>query len=297
MSFGWGTGPWGMFPWGGGFAPESAQLAEAVAVRENVVRAFFSAELEFTGLLGTNDAGDPSHYSVAPTPGTVGSDGLPARPVTAILAELVDDAGFPGTIVDLTLDRRLSPYPAAYDLTVHDLVTLASVLLTPVNAHAAFPGVQQPPPQLTVDQALPTRDFAHPDTLSGELDPLPSAGDPNVLGTIPVGSDGDYAVDAGVQNLKKRIFRRLTTTKSRFLHLGAGYGVGVQNFLKLLATAGVRQQIAADAQAQIAQEPGVKKVVVKMLFDPAVPELTRLVVLVRPTAGKPVRIDAPFVQL
>jgi hypothetical protein len=264
-----------------------------------VVQLFFTAELQFTGLNDFNDAGDPSHYVITPVAGTVGSDGLPARPVTAVLVESVEPggSGIPGTILNLILDRPLSPYPAEYLVVVENLVTIDFIPLDPMNSNATFLGTQQPPPQLTVDQALPTRDFAHPDTLEAQLDPLPSAGDPAVLGTFPVGSDGDYAADSGTPNLKKRIYRRITTTKNRFLHLGNGYGVGVQNFSKMLATAGVRQQIAADLQAQIAQEPDVKKVAVRMVFDPAFPELTRIVVLVRPTAGKPVRFDAPLVDL
>lgn len=300
-STGWGSQPWAQFPWGlgGGLTPSSAELSAAVPIRENVVQLFFTAELVFTGLNDFDDAGDPSHYSISPVPGTKGSDGLPARKVTAVLVDSVEPGGegIPGTVLNLTLDRPMSPYPAQYTVTVQNLVTIDSIPLNPLNATATFFGTQQPPPELTVEQALPTRDFSHPDTLEAQLDPLPGAGDPQLLGAFPVGSDGDYAADAGVVNLKKRIFRRLTTTKGRFLHLGSAYGVGAQNFLKLLATAGVRQQIAADAQAQIAQEPDVRKVVVRTVFDPTVPELTRFVILVQPTAGKPVRFDAPLISI
>jgi len=296
---GWGSAPWGGFPWGlaGGVTPASVELAEAVAIRENMVQLFFVEELEFTGLLGLNDASDPTHYAVTPVAGTIGSDGLPARSVGVLLVENVADGGIPGSIVNLTLDRPLSPYPAQYLVTVQNLVTIPMTVLNPTNANATFFGTQQPAPNLTVQQSLPSRDIAHPDTLEAALDPLPNAQDPTVLGSIPTGSDGDYAFDEGIVNLKKRVFRRLTTTKGRFLHLGASYGVGVQNYLKRLNIPSVRQQIAADAESQISQEPDVQKVKVRVVVSVDVPEQSRFVILIKPVAGKPVRFDAPLIAL
>lgn len=296
---GWGSGPWGAFPWGlgGGAAPASANLSLAIAVRENVVELFFTAELEITGVLGANDAGDPLHYTITPVAGSVGYDGLPARTVTVLKVENVEDEGHAGTILDLTLDRALSPFPARYLVTVQNLVTLTLVVLTPSNASANFYGVKQPERDPTPEGILPSRDIAHPDTLSSALDPLPNATDPLVLGTIPVDSSGDYATDEGIASMRKRIFRRLFALPNRFVHLGAGYGAGIQAFLKMISSPTVRQKVATAAEAQIGQEPDVAKVKVKIQFDRNRPDIARFVVLVKPTVGAPRRFDVPLVDL
>jgi hypothetical protein len=290
---GWGSGPWGVFPWAGlgpTDVPVSPALSNAFAIRENVVQLFFSLDLVVTGLLDSNDAGDPLHYVVTPDTSTIGYDGLPARTVGVIRVDLVDDQGLAGTILNLILDRPLSPYPALYDVTVHDLVGLS-----PANAHATFYGVRQPFRDPTPDGLLPSRDIAHPDTLSSALDPLPNGTDPLVLGTIPVDSSGDYAFDEGIASLRKRVFRRMLSIPGSFLHLGNAYGVGTASFLKLLASPANRQKIATAAEAQIRQEPDVSRVKVKIQYDPATPQLARYVVLVKPVVGAAKRFDVPVV--
>lgn len=295
---GWGEGSWGEVPWGLGVPgspvpPPSTYLIAAIAVRENVVRLYFTAELEFTGLFGPNDAGDPTHYIITPVAGTFGRDGLPCRSVSPIVAADVDDEGHPGTVIDVTVDRPFSPYPAAYTVSVNNLVSVDSGVLNPSNSTATYFGSKQPPADLAPDGATPSRDIAHPDTLFAELDPLPDAGDESVLGSIPVDSTGDYAFDEGLTSLAKRVFRRFVTATSAFLH-ASGYGVGVGGHLKKLATPAVRQAIAAAAESQIALEPDVAAVSVRATFDPLAPSLGRFVVLVRPKVGQPRRFDVPF---
>ncbi len=291
----WGFGPWGSIPWGLGMSgsPASVDLQSAIAVRENVVRPFFTAELGFTGLLGPDDAGDPDHYIVSPVAGTVGSDSLPCRPVLVLLAEDVDDQGHPGTVVDLTVDRPFSPYPAQYLVTVNNLVSLDSGILNPSNASATFFGSFMPAPDLQVDGSLPTRDIAHPDTLTAQLDPLPDAGNELVLGTIPVDASGDYGIDEGIVSLTKRVFRRVLTARDRFLH-ARGYGAGASTFLKLLARASTRQAFASEAEAQLRQEPDVAAARVRVVSDDLQPDLGRFTILVRPKVGRPVKLDVPF---
>lgn len=291
----WGFGPWGMIPWGLGLggAPASTYLQAAIAVRENVVRLYLTVELEFTGLFGPNDAGDATHYVITPIAGTIGRDGLPCRPVIAVLAENVDDAGHPGTVVDVTVDRPFSSFSAQYNVAVSNLVSLDPVVLNPSNASATFFGSYMPAADLSIDGSLPTRDFAHPDTLTAELDPLPEAGSEDILGTIPIDSTGDYAVDEGSVNLAKRVFRRLLTTKNKFLH-AKGYGASAPNFLKMLARAATRQSFAAEAEAQIRQEPDVAAAVVRVVADTLQPDLGRFQVLVKPKVGRPVKVDVPF---
>lgn len=287
---GWGSG-WGPVPWGGG-APTDLQLVGAQAVCENVVRLQFNNPPLFSRQLDLHDASNRKRYLVRAVEGSVGDDGLPCRPVLPATAEPVVEAGAGGLLVDLTVDRPFSPYPARYVVSTNNLVTVAGYPMNVCFAQAPFLGLLQGSTPVSPDAAVGGRDFARPDTLSAMLDPLPSAGDPLVLGTLPTDASGDYAFDEGMTNLKKRIYRRLLTTKGRFAHLPL-YGVGAGSYIKMLGRSGTRQALAADAQSQISQEPDVVKCAVRLVYA-ADPSIGRFVVLVRTTGGGVFRFDVPF---
>lgn len=286
---GWGGGEWGQTPWGGG--DESfLQLLSAEPIRENVVRLFFSAAPLFTGLLNANDASNPARYDIGPIEGTTDGDGVPTRDVDVVLAERALVAQSFGRAIDVTVDRPFSPFPARYFVAVNQLVTSTGTLLggggTGVGFYGLYRFIAPPNPAKTV----PSRDIANPQSTFAALATSQSS-DPRVLGTIPIDDTGDYAFDEGIVNLKKRIYRRLVTTKGRFAHL-PGYGVGILTHIKRLNLAAVRAQVVADAESQISQEPDVAEARVSIVNDPTVPNLLRVRVRVRATIGNVQGIQA-----
>lgn len=222
-------------------------LVTSLAIRENVVRLTFDTAVYYTNVLDPSDASNPARYTITGKSDTVGSDGLPPRGVFAALAEHPSP-----TVIDVWTDRRLSPYPSRYTITLNGIV--ADGTLDPLNVYTSeFYGLRAGKPKPTPDLAISNADIANPQTLSGALDPLSLPTD-SVLGTLPVDDTGDLAKDEGLQSFKKRVLRRLTTRKGRFRHLPQ-YGTLAVESVKQLARPGLQASIAADAEEQIRQEP------------------------------------------
>jgi hypothetical protein len=290
---GWGAGEWGASPWGGTL--DAALLVlEAVASRENAVQIVFNHPVYLSGLGDLPDGADPSHYSVTPVPGFVGADGTEARAVTVLAAAAVSPvpAGvFPGAIVELTLDRPMTPFPSMYQVACAGLFTadLASPL-DPATSTGRFSGCfkELVPPQ--VDAGHPMRDLANPQTQGALIAAAPQA----LLGSFAADGSGDYASDQGLTGYEKRILRRLVTIPGGFLHLGRNYGVGVAAAGKKLATASARAKLAADAEKQIAQEPETAVVRVTPVVDNSTPGKFLLRIFARPKVGRPTTFDVPL---
>ena len=267
------------------------------AHRENVFRVEFSVPVYFSTLLDSRDAANPAKWTIAVVAGSVGMDGNPVRPL------LVSEIFLPGPadgvasedvgrFVDVISDRPMTPHPAAYEVSGVDIwaADLLSTLETiEFQTPAVFKRIE--PPQISTP--APTRDIANSQTLTAARSSLPDPTNPLVLGTIQVDDTGDYAFDEGIVNLRKRIIRRLVTAKNAFAHL-PGYGVGIPTYGKRLSVSSVVQDLAADAETQIALEPDVSKVRVRPVIDPNTPGLVRFQVIVRPLVGSPQRFDVPF---
>ncbi len=275
---GWGGASWGGSPWGGAVGPFA--FATIFPHRENVLRIGFSTPPNATGLLDVADALSPSHYSVAAV--GVGLDAEPARAVVvvdAVVAVEQVDPSRVGRLIDLVLDRAMSPDPSQYVLTYSGILSfdLSTSLSGTVSTYAVFRLIQPP----TAEFATPTVDFASRQT---------AASGSSVLGLTPVGEDGDYAVDVGVLTLKKRVIRRLITRKGKFAHLPL-YGVGVLDQIKRLAKPGVLATLAADAQIQIGSEPDVASVIVTAFVRD---EIAWFRVRVQPKVGREQQFAIPF---
>jgi len=294
---GWGSSGWGYASWGGGGGGGALVFLGVAANRENVFRFEFSVPVYFSGILDPKDAAHPSKWSISPVAGTVGLDGNPVRPL------LVSEVFIPGPadgvetedlgrFVDVVCDRAMTPFPALYDVAATDIWArdlLTNIAMVEVQVPAVFKRIE--PPQIATPSL--TRDFANSQTLTGARSSLPDPTNPLVLGTIQVDDTGDYAFDEGIVNLRKRVIRRLVTKKNAFAHL-PGYGVGIPEQGKRLAISSVVQDLAAEAEAQIALEPDVSKVKVRPIVDPNTPGLVRFQVFVRPRSGPPQRFDVPF---
>ncbi len=296
MPGGWGSSPWGAGPWGSGGALD-LELQSALAIRENVVRLTFNVAPLFNKQLTPNDASNPARYQFVAQPTPLGLDGEPARAVRPVLVERAAVAGSFGAVLDVTLDRPLSPWPTRYLVAVNQLVSTSGALLSPSASSRSFDGVYRMLRPQSTTSPTPSRDIANPQTYQAQLDPIPQAGDPIALGVIPIDASGDYAFDEGVTQLKKRVLRRLLTAPGAFPAL-PDYGVGVPLYGKRLGSAAARQQIAIDAQSQIAKEPDVAAVRVTVVSSAENPAVTLVQVRVKMagSAGT-VEFDVPFAPL
>jgi hypothetical protein len=292
---GWGAGAWGGIPWGSG--PGATAVLSATASRENQIQIAFTQAIYFSGILDAADASDPSKYTVDVVAGTVGIDGLPCRPVRVISVEL--DSSVPGEagfVLNLNLDRPMSPYPASYVVTVRDVfdAALDQVVLPNPSTYTlfgVFKNIQQP----TITGPTPSRDFANAQTQSAAVDSgLSEPSSLLSLGTISYDDTGDYAVDSRQTGFKKRMLRRIIAKPGGFLHLGRGYGVGITTYGKKLGTAATRASVAAQIETQISQEPETEKVGAQILTTTK-PGLFRLVLLVKSRGGLTSRYEMPFV--
>lgn len=246
MNTGWGLGPFGRVGWGSSAPSDKLVLLSAEAIRENCVRLSFNQLLAYTDVRGLVDAADPKNYAIEPVENTFGEDGLPARPVFPILVEQTKSPLVNGRSIDVWLDRRLSPYPAQYRASALRSVAANGVPL--LGQFAVFFGVNWE--SATPANAIaPATDFANPGYESSAI-----PGSTQILGVYPTTSQGDYATDRDLVSYKKRIIRRITTRRGRFAHL-PNYGVGLLDQIKQLAKPSVRQTIAAEAEAQIREEP------------------------------------------
>jgi hypothetical protein len=284
VSGGWGSGAWGSSPWGGAVVGLAA--VSVVAVAENVLQVTFSSPVYLSGLGDPPDASQAALWSVQPVAGTVGYDGQPARAVSVVQVAVAALPGLYGTMLNLTLDRSMSPYPAQYAVANAGNLYSAdlSQLLAPGALGTAY-GVLLELKPADVTAAAPARDMANPNTLSAAQ--ASNISNPLVtpLGSFGYADTGDYANESGDTAYQMRIFRRLFTRKNGFKFL-PGYGVGIPSYAKKLARPSRRAQMAADAEQQIKQEPETAQCTVTARLDPNRPALTRVGIYVVKKSGE-----------
>jgi hypothetical protein len=299
MSGAWGSDAWGSSGWGGGTVDAAAAVsatALAYAYRENVIQVAFSSAVSIDGFLGTTDASVPARWLIVEDASTVGIDGDPARHVNVVSVTLAttDDGVAPddvGRYLNLALDRPMSPWPSSYTVRWTGLYDATGLPL--IDGSAVTQGTYRVIEKPTVTQPRPSRDFANPQTTAAAQEQVQNPTGPFALGSFGISDDGDYAYDEGVQNLKKRVLRRLFTRKNAFAHL-AGYGVSIPDRVKQLGSANTLASIRTDAESQIAQEPDVDKVKVMPVVDSDAPSILRLRIAIRPTTGAPIAFEVPF---
>lgn len=249
---GWGSGAWGAMPWGAG--AQAFGVDGASAVRENLVRVRFNSPLWFSRTLELGDASDPERYSVSPIEGTHGYDGSPARSVLVARVDLVVESLAGGKMVDLWLDRPLSHWPARYAVATNNVRDSAGNFIDIARSVAIIDGLQFGPPPMHPAAAVGTRDLSCPQSIASLGNAMPGDVADRLLGTYPSDATGDLAYDEGLAGYRKRVLRRLMVRKGAFAHL-RDYGVGVPGVTKRLASASIRESVAADAESQVKLEP------------------------------------------
>lgn len=286
---GWGNGPWGTSPWGGR-GLDALKLLRALAIRENVVRLWFNQAPKFVGNLEIGDADDSERYAVTPISTTTCANGLPPRAVLPASVARASIEGMFGSVIDLTVDRPLSPWPGKYVVACNRIQSINGLFLDPSATSKEFFGLSRGFLAPLADQVITGKDIANPQDgrdLIGQLNSSP-------LGTIPTDAMGDLAYDDGLSSYRKRVYRRCITRKGAFQHL-PGYGVGLLDQVKRLSLPGMRDSIAADAEAQIKQEPETQSVRCWFVHDPTDGNLFWLkVIAVMLTNNKKVEIGVPF---
>lgn len=281
---GFGSEAWGRGPWGGLTFAGSGFAFTAVAVRENVVRLTLSEPVQMSGLLDRFDGTQKTHYAFIEDDTTIGLDGSTARPVRAVRAA-------PGpelNQVDITLDRPLSPFPSRYEVLVQGLYNQAGLFLNGI-AGAQFAGLYRAIVPPTAGLVVPSRDFANPQTLSALVGAFGDTTNKALLGTLQTDETGDIATDEGLISYKKRVFRRLSTDLGAFLHL-PNYGVTIRRRVKQLGRPGLIQQLSAEAESQILQEPETQSVSVQIVQQGAI---TYYRIRIKTAAGQTVAMNAP----
>jgi hypothetical protein len=241
---------YGVDPWGTtGPAPGRSILAEPV--RENTIRIAFFAPVLINYLEDIRDSLTPNKYVVNAISG-VGLDGNAVHEVRVVKVMTVD--GEPAQL-DIVLDRNLSHWPCRYEVQAFG-VYMATGALFPSPMVVEFDSVREEFVKPSVDFYRSTKDVSNPTSLSALLDPVPDVNDFN-LGSFTYGDDGDYAMDEGVENLRKRLYRRVIVKPGGFVWLPE-YGVGITNYGKRVNSAGIREKLRSEMESQINQEPDVK---------------------------------------
>lgn len=230
------------------------QLVRAEAVRENVVRLSFSDAVYFSEFLDPHDASSRRRYAITPTPGSVDDDGDPTRP---IFPATIDVVGAAGSVLEVTTDRPMSSWPAKYLIAVNQLRSSNGNPLDPAFTSQTFSAVRYAEIDGAAAAVTTSGDFANPQTVSG-LATGATLAQSQLLGSFPIGPDGDYATDRGLTGYKKRIIRRLISSKGGFASLPSTYGLGAMQRVKKVLRPTDATTLAADAQVQVQQDPETK---------------------------------------
>jgi len=213
---------------GGGF---SVELVEQVAL--NAVRVTFDVEVIRFNRNATGDALNTAHYLL--------NNGVLTQWVTA------DE----GNAVLVFFDQPLVP-GIEVELAIEDVESVSGLTLAYTTATFVPFGVDLPAEPPT---SLPGRwDIANPQTVRD------ANGGP--LGTFPVTEAGDLGNDTGRTNLRKRVFRRITTRPGGFFHL-PNYGA-LRHRDKTLLTPTSLRELQLDLESQVRAEPDVVAVRVRV---------------------------------
>lgn len=271
----WGAGLWGRSPWGGpGFGP-----TDALAIRENVIRVAFSDLIYASDLGDEKDAIRSGIYTVTPFTLSVGNDGTNARTVRVVHVDAPTIADgippeFEGRFLDLTLDRPMTPFPAAYQVTV-DGVWSADQSNQAGSAVLDVDAVYRQLSAPTVNPRVESRDLANPQTIGGAK--ASSIANPYaaILGTFQVDDSGDYAFDSGLESFRKRIIRRCISKENGFVHL-PGYGAGLVQQGKKLGTAARLAKLVANVEQQASKDPECVNASARIIRSTNNPNLARV---------------------
>lgn len=261
---GFGTMPWGVGAWAVG----GDGIIEARLTALNAIDVTFSALPLASNPRAADDALNPSNWTmeaITPSDATVRL----AQHVERIKAEIA---------LRVFIDGPLDP-DATYRLMLSNVVDVSCDNVVVEGLLGARP--------ITEPQRQERRDIANPQLLKDA-----PVFDPPPLGTYQLTDTGDYAQDGGRPALRKRVFRRLTTTRNGFYHL-VGYGFATQE--KTVIRPDTLRVLQAEATSQISREPEVVRVRVQATQRQAEPKVVDLVIKIRDNIGDVEPFTVPIV--
>lgn len=209
-------------------------FVRAAAKDSRRVRVTLSAAPQATSAALPGDALNPATWTVA----EVGGAGETFRVLKTVLPA--------ATEVDVYVGSPLAGHPATIRVSAPTLLDATGALVTPPSqADAAGLGEAVSPaqPRLPGDSV---------DLMNRQVPDNTSFG-----GTLVVSADGDYAVERGVELLRKLILRRMTTAPGDFFHLPE-YGLGLRE--KTLVQPARLPLLKKRIEQQVSLEPDVEAV-------------------------------------
>lgn len=238
VSGGFGAGPFGAMPFGSGGGRD---VAEAVQVATNAIRVRVSGNVSIMNPGDVRDALYDRAWSLD----------APYDPGVRI-PRVISAARESSQTVILFLDAELEGPMRRYRVIASETLIGAA---RPINARSATFSTFGEQKTKTNKQTRKSFDVGN-----------------RAPGTFEVDADGDYRNDAGLEGVKKRVMRRLTTGKGAFAHLPA-YGLALP--LKRTFSVGDLRTLQADALEQV-QAEGVLNA--QVTISQPEPGIVRLVV-------------------
>lgn len=275
----------------------SLSFLGALAIKQNVIRLEFSTAIYLSFINDFYDAsivGD-NYWTIQETSSQVGIDGFTNHKVKIVQIdyapydELGDDHK---RFLDLYTDRTLAAFPCTYTLTHNNDHPICNLDRTHGTETVTIPsivlyGLKAAIEPTKIDQGIGGKDIAF---LHRSLDPKSTYEPSLALSSFDV-FEGDYAIDSGLTNLKKRIIRRMITSPGTFAHMPT-YGVGIPNYIKRLNRSDVISKLETDIKLQIEQEPDIVQSSVKIVN--VKPELCRVDIRIKTSDGKNYSLSTPF---
>lgn len=230
-----GLGPYGTSGFGGGGS--SLSILRAWAISTHGVHVELTAPARAIDAFDIGDALNPITWTVTRLD--------TGDPLTVIGVAQSEDAS--ATKFDLTTLEPLGDATISHRVeSVELLAADGSLIVAPYNAD--FPGVTE---GLAVEPNLVRRqrwrDLANPATVDGA--------NGHLVGSIVIGSDGDYDTEEGEAVARKMVMRRITTPRGAFRHL-PNFGVG---FLikEPLPGGGDLSKLSKEVEDQVMAEPDI----------------------------------------
>jgi len=235
---GYGTSAYGLGSYGGGGGTLSVDRAWAISTHG--VHVELTAAARAIDAFDIGDALNPVTWSV------VKRDS--GEILTVISSEMADDAT--ATKFNLTVLEPLGDATVVHTVGSDELLAAdLSAIVAPYTAE--FRGVTEgsivEPNQVRRQR---WRDLANPVRIDGA--------NGHLVGSIVIGSDGDYDTEEGEAVARKMVIRRVTTPRGAFRHL-PNFGVG---FLikEPLPQGGDLAKLSKEVEDQVLQEPDITAV-------------------------------------
>jgi hypothetical protein len=237
----WGTGGWGVSPWGGGVLT-GPTIIGTYAISDRIVHVTLDLPARAVSPTTLGDALCPGTWSITNTTSGQTWTILSVRQVSSTEFEL------------LTLER-LDDYVTTLVVATAYLLD-ASGTVSGATSSGTFLGVVEEAlstnQKRTANKGLSLVDVANP--------PTPNS---PVGGTLELMSSGDYLQVGGDALLRKLVLRRLTTSPGEFWYL-PDYGLGIQEKVVLLQNdvRALKQAI----ESTVLEEPDVEACSAKVVL-------------------------------